>query len=123
VEDLEERFFKGDFDQADIGSLYELKRDLVELRRAAAPLVEVCNYLLTDVFNNHISDDIRPYFRDVTTIPCASTKPIDSSGKPWRSPCKSVCRSVRPARTTRPSGWPAGARCWRPRPWCSASTA
>lgn len=65
VEELEERFFKGDFDQSDIGRLYELKRDLVELRRAAAPLTEVCNYLLTDVFNSHISDDIRPYFRDV----------------------------------------------------------
>lgn len=65
VEDLEERFFKGDFTQSDIGSLYELKRELVELRRAAAPLVEVCNYLLTDVFTTHIPDDIRPYFRDV----------------------------------------------------------
>lgn len=65
VEDLEERFFKGDFTQSDIGRLYELKRELVELRRAAAPLVEVCNYLLTDVFTTHIPDDIRPYFRDV----------------------------------------------------------
>ncbi len=65
VEELEERFFKGDFDQSDIGRLYQLKRNLVELRRAAAPLVEVCNYLLTDVFNNQISDDIRLYFRDV----------------------------------------------------------
>ena len=65
VEDLEERFFKGDFTQDDIGRLYQFKRDLVELRRAAAPLVEVCNYLLTDVFTDHIPDDIRPYFRDV----------------------------------------------------------
>ncbi|HQA26511.1 MAG TPA: magnesium and cobalt transport protein CorA [Candidatus Competibacteraceae bacterium] len=65
AEELEERFFKGDFAQDDIGQLYELKRELVELRRAAAPLIEVCNYLLTDVFNTHISDDIRPYFRDV----------------------------------------------------------
>ena len=65
VEELDERFFKGDFDQSDISRLYELKRDLMALRRATAPLVEVCNYLLTDVFNTHISDDIRPYFRDV----------------------------------------------------------
>lgn len=65
VEELEERFFKGDFDEGDISRLYELKRDLVELRRAAAPLTEVCNYLLTDVFDSQISDDIRPYFRDV----------------------------------------------------------
>ncbi len=65
VEELEERFYKGDFDQSDISHLYGSKRDLAELRRAAAPLVEVCNYLLTDVFNAYISDDIRPYFRDV----------------------------------------------------------
>lgn len=78
VEDLEERFFKGDFDQADIARLYELKRDLVSLRRAAAPLVEVCNYLLTDVFNNYISDDIRPYFRDVYDHTLRITETIDS---------------------------------------------
>ena len=65
MEDLEERFFKGDFDQDDLGRLYQSKRDLMELRRAAAPLAEVCNYLLTNVFTDHISDDIRPYFRDV----------------------------------------------------------
>ena len=65
VEELEERFFKGDFSQDDLGRLYQFKRDLVELRRAAAPLAEVCNYLLTDVFNDRVPDDIRPYFRDV----------------------------------------------------------
>ncbi|MDS4027786.1 MAG: magnesium and cobalt transport protein CorA [Candidatus Contendobacter sp.] len=65
VEDLEERLFKGDFAQDDLGRLYQFKRDLVELRRAAAPLVEVCGYLLTDVFTDHLPDDIRPYFRDV----------------------------------------------------------
>jgi magnesium transporter len=65
VEELEERFFKGDFSQEDLGRLYQFKRELMELRRAAAPLVEVCNYLLTDVFTSHVPDDIRPYFRDV----------------------------------------------------------
>jgi len=65
VEELEERFFKGDFGQDDLGRLYQFKRELVELRRAAAPVVEVCNYLLTDVFTHHVPDDIRPYFRDV----------------------------------------------------------
>lgn len=65
VEDLEEQFFKGDFDEDDISRLYEYKRNLVALRRAAAPLVEVCNYLLTDVFNQYVSNEIRPYFRDV----------------------------------------------------------
>jgi len=78
VEDLEERFFKGDFDASDISSLYEFKRDLVSLRRAAAPLVEVCNYLLTDVFNSYISDDIRPYYRDVYDHTLRITEAVDT---------------------------------------------
>ena len=65
VEQLEERFFKGDFSPEDTNLLYELKRDLVGLRRAVAPLVEVSNYLLTDAFASHISSEIRIYLRDV----------------------------------------------------------
>jgi magnesium transporter len=65
VEQLEERFYKGDFSQTDINLLYELKRDLIDLRRAVAPLVAVCAILSTDGFNGLVPDDIRPYFRDV----------------------------------------------------------
>ncbi len=65
VEQLEERFFKGDFSPEDTSLLYELKRDLVSLRRAVAPLIEVCNHLLTDAFASHIPEKIRPYLRDV----------------------------------------------------------
>ena len=65
VEQLEERFFKGDFSPEDTSLLYERKRDLVSLRRAVAPLVEVANYLLTDAFASHISSEIRIYLRDV----------------------------------------------------------
>ena len=79
VEDLEERFFKRDFDEGDISRLYEFKRDLVGLRRAIAPLVEVCNYLLTDVFNDYISDDIRPYFRDVYDHTLRINETIDAT--------------------------------------------
>lgn len=78
VEELEEHFFKGDFDEGDIGRLYEYKRDLAGLRRAAGPLVEVCNYLLTDVFNAYVSDDIRPYFRDVYDHTLRITETIDA---------------------------------------------
>ena len=44
--------------------IYVLKRDLVSLRRAVAPLADVCNRLLRfDI--PHIPADTRPYFRDV----------------------------------------------------------
>lgn len=78
VEELEERFFAGDFNQNDLGRLYALKRDLVELRRATTPLVEVCNYLLTDVFSNHVPEDIRPYFRDVYDHALRINETVDS---------------------------------------------
>ena len=65
VEQLEERFFTGDFSPEDTSLLYELKRDLVSLRRAVAPLVEVCNDLLTDAFAGYVPEKIRPYLRDV----------------------------------------------------------
>ena len=44
--------------------IYLLKRDLVSLRRAVAPLADVCNRLLRfDI--PHSPADTRPYFRDV----------------------------------------------------------
>jgi magnesium transporter len=44
--------------------IYRLKRDLLALRRAVSPLVEVCNRLMRFEIPN-IPDDTRPYFRDV----------------------------------------------------------
>src|SRR5262249_51374549 len=46
------------------GGIYQLKRDLLEVKRAVAPLVDICNRLVrTDV--TLIPDDARVYFRDV----------------------------------------------------------
>ncbi|HET9359210.1 MAG TPA: magnesium/cobalt transporter CorA [Vicinamibacterales bacterium] len=44
--------------------VYQLKRDLLALRRAIAPLVEVCNRLMRFELP-HIPEDTRVYFRDV----------------------------------------------------------
>ncbi|MBD0368383.1 MAG: magnesium transporter, partial [Flavisolibacter sp.] len=44
--------------------IYQLKRDLLEVKRAVSPLVDVCNRLMRfDI--QFISEDTRPYFRDV----------------------------------------------------------
>jgi magnesium transporter len=44
--------------------IYRLKRDLLAIKRAIAPLVDVCNRLMR--FDaDLIHEDIRPYFRDV----------------------------------------------------------
>ena len=44
--------------------IYRLKRDLLALRRAVAPLAEVANRLTRSDLP-HVPDDTRPYFRDV----------------------------------------------------------
>jgi magnesium transporter len=64
VEELEDVIF-GMGDTADATSrIYQLKRDLLSLRRAVAPLVEVCNRLMRFDLP-HIPEDTRVYFRDV----------------------------------------------------------
>lgn len=64
VEHLEDLIFGGT-DTGDATSrIYRLKRDLLALRRAVAPLVEVCNRLMRFDLP-HIPEDTRVYFRDV----------------------------------------------------------
>ena len=64
LESLEDEIFGGEFDRDTTERIYKLKRDLLVLKRAVAPLVEVCNRLVRyDV--QLIPDDTRPYFRDV----------------------------------------------------------
>src|SRR2546426_5740170 len=64
LDGLEEAIFGGTFSEATTERIYDLKRDLVSLKRAVSPLVEVCNRLVRfDV--KLIPEDARLYFRDV----------------------------------------------------------
>ncbi len=64
LEDLEETIFDGSFDRRTTERIYNLKRDLVKVKRAVSPLVDVCNRLVRfDV--GLIPEDTRAYFRDV----------------------------------------------------------
>jgi magnesium transporter len=64
LEGIEERIFDGGFNRETTEEIYGLKRDLVTLKRAVAPLIEVCNRLVRfDVAL--IPEDTRLYFRDV----------------------------------------------------------
>jgi magnesium transporter len=61
---LEERLFKGNYTGEGAERIYELKQDLMALRRAVAPLAEICTALNRfDV--SLIPEDTRLYFRDV----------------------------------------------------------
>lgn len=64
LEGLEEEIFGGSFNRGTTARIYELKRDLLLLKRAVSPLVDVCNRLMRfDI--DLIPEDTRPYFRDV----------------------------------------------------------
>lgn len=64
LERLEDDMFRGTFSRATTERIYDMKRDLVALKRAVSPLVEVCNRLVRfDVAL--IPEDTRVYFRDV----------------------------------------------------------
>jgi len=64
LERLENEIFSETFDRNTVERIYELKRNLVEVKRAVSPLVDVCNRLVRfDV--PLIPEDTRPYFRDV----------------------------------------------------------
>ena len=61
---LEEGIFKSDFDRLVIGRIYELKRQLLELRNAALPVGDIANELMR-FHDDLIPKELRAYFRDV----------------------------------------------------------
>jgi magnesium transporter len=61
---LEEEIFGESFSRETTKRIYRLQRDLVEVKRAFSPLVDICNRLMRfDI--QLIPEDTRPYFRDV----------------------------------------------------------
>jgi magnesium transporter len=65
VEAIEDTVLATALSQADIERLYVLRRDLLRLRNAVGPLVEVCNRL-EHTESMPIDAEMRPHFRDVT---------------------------------------------------------
>jgi magnesium transporter len=64
LDTLEERIFGEAFNRETTARIYELKRDLLDVKRAVSPLVDICNRLIRFDLEL-IPDDTRPYFRDV----------------------------------------------------------
>ncbi len=64
LEKLEEDIFGGNYRRETTEQIYDLKRDLLGLKRAVSPLIDVCNRL-TRFDSSLIDPETRPYFRDV----------------------------------------------------------
>jgi magnesium transporter len=64
LEELEEVIFGEHVSRETTSRIYDLKRDLVAFKRAVSPLLEMCNRLVR--FDaSLVSEEVRPYFRDV----------------------------------------------------------
>jgi magnesium transporter len=64
LDDIEDKVFKEKPDRETTEQIYNLKRELLEVRRAISPLVDICNRLMRFELKS-ISQETRPYFRDV----------------------------------------------------------
>jgi magnesium transporter len=64
IEELEAEIFGEAFSRETTHRIYQLKRQLLEVKRAVSPLVDMCNRLMRFDLEL-IPEDTRPYFRDV----------------------------------------------------------
>ncbi len=62
--ELETAIFKQDFDRSTIQRLYELKKELVSLRLAIAPMQDILHQLMR-FHTTLVREEVRVYFRDV----------------------------------------------------------
>jgi magnesium transporter len=61
---LEEAVFHEKPNRETTKEIYRLKQEVIEVKRVVSPLIDMCNRLIRFDFAN-ISEDTRPYFRDI----------------------------------------------------------
>lgn len=64
LERLEEQVFSGTPSRETITQVYQLKRELLELKRAVSPVIDICNRLMRFDLTV-VPEETRPYFRDI----------------------------------------------------------
>lgn len=64
LEEIEAKVFKEKPSRETTEQIYQLKRDLLEVKRAVSPLIDVCNRLMRFEMKS-ISPEIQAYFRDI----------------------------------------------------------
>lgn len=78
LDQLEHKIFKQKPSRETTEYIYNLKHELLEVKRAVFPLVEICNRLMRFDFD-YISEDTRPYFRDIYDHAMRINEMIDNS--------------------------------------------
>jgi magnesium transporter len=78
LENLEERIFAEKPSRETTRQIYDLKRQLVDVKRAISPLIDICTRLMRFDLEL-IPEDTRPYFRDVYDHVIRINEMVDSS--------------------------------------------
>jgi len=78
LEKLEHKIFKEKPSRETTEYIYHLKHELLEVKRAVFPLVEICNRLMRFDFH-YITEDTRPYFRDIYDHAMRINEMVDNS--------------------------------------------
>jgi magnesium transporter len=64
LDELEEQIFSGKFVRSVTARIYHLRRDLLSLKQAATPLIDISSLLMRSN-SNLIPPEARPYFQDI----------------------------------------------------------
>lgn len=64
ISDMEESMFRSNFDREAVQVVYSMRRHLLSLKNAAAPVEEICSQLIR-IHENIIPKPLRAYIRDV----------------------------------------------------------
>ena len=64
LEKMEEKVFAEKYRRETTEEIYEMKRELLDVKRAVSPLIDICNKLMRFDLSV-IDEETRPYFRDV----------------------------------------------------------
>jgi magnesium transporter len=75
---IEEKIFHEKFRRDTTAKIYRLKRQLLDVKRAVSPLIDICNRLMRFDLKM-IDDETRPYFRDVYDHTIRINEVVDSS--------------------------------------------
>lgn len=78
LEEIEEKIFDSKPNRETTQDIYHFKRELLELKRAVSPLIDICNRLMRFDFEL-IPADTRPYFRDVYDHAIRINEMVDNS--------------------------------------------
>ena len=77
LSNIEHLIFEGSFNRSTLMRLYDLRRELVDLRLAVVPIIDICNQLAR-FHEALVPDPVRPYFRDIADHAMRINEAIDT---------------------------------------------